>query len=147
MTNTHEKASADEVHASDGSKVSAEHDESSPEKGSSSENDYDMPADEERRMVRKCDWRILPVVSALYVMSFLNRVNIGELVPSLSHCHVEKRPVADQSYLKGNARIFHLERDLGLTGNQYQICVSVLFVTYVTFEIPSNMMVCLFITP
>lgn len=86
MTNSGSKASIDEVHASEGSKdnVWADHAESGPKKGAASEFDYDMPPDEERRMVRKCDWRILPVVSALYVMSFLNRVNIGEFFPSLS---------------------------------------------------------------
>lgn len=32
-----------------------------------------------------------------------------------------------------------MEKDLGLTGNQYQICVSILFVTYCLFEVPSNL--------
>lgn len=32
-----------------------------------------------------------------------------------------------------------MESDLGLVGNQYQIGVSVLFVTYCLFEAPSNM--------
>lgn len=59
-------------------KACSEHAESNPEKGLSSGPDYDMSPEEERRMVRKCDWRILPIVSALYVMSFLNRVNIGK---------------------------------------------------------------------
>ena len=36
-------------------------------------------------------------------------------------------------------RLYGLEEDLGLSGNQYQIISSVLFVTYVTFEIPSNL--------
>lgn len=30
----------------------------------------------------------------------------------------------------GNARLFGLERDLGMTGNQFQLSVSLLFVTY-----------------
>lgn len=40
-------------------------------------------------------------------MNFMDRVNIG------------------------NARLYGLEEDLGLTGDQYQIAVSILFVTYV----------------
>lgn len=39
----------------------------------------------------------------------------------------------------GNARLYGLEEDLGLVGNQFQIAVSILFVTYITFEVPSNL--------
>lgn len=39
----------------------------------------------------------------------------------------------------GNARLCGLEKDLGLHGNRYQLCVSLLFVTYVSFELPSNL--------
>jgi MFS family permease len=38
----------------------------------------------------------------------------------------------------GNARLFGLEEDLGLVGNQYQILVSILFATYISVELPSN---------
>lgn len=39
----------------------------------------------------------------------------------------------------GNARLYHLESDLGLHGSQYQTAVSILFVTYIIFEVPSNL--------
>ena len=40
----------------------------------------------------------------------------------------------------GNARLYSLEADLGMEGtNQYQLAVSILFVTYCLFEAPSNM--------
>lgn len=39
----------------------------------------------------------------------------------------------------GNARLYSIEKDLGLVGNQYQAAVSLVFVTYVLFETPSNM--------
>ncbi len=32
-----------------------------------------------------------------------------------------------------------MEADLGLQGNQFQVAVSILFVTYVLFEVPSNL--------
>ncbi|KIW81661.1 hypothetical protein Z517_04687 [Fonsecaea pedrosoi CBS 271.37] len=38
-------------------------------------------------------------------------------------------------------RLYGLEADLGLHGNQFQILVSVLFVTYITLELPSNLVV------
>ncbi|QDS71511.1 hypothetical protein FKW77_004894 [Venturia effusa] len=41
----------------------------------------------------------------------------------------------------GNARLYGLERDLKLKGNQYQIAVSLLFVTYILGELPSNLII------
>ncbi|TGZ81159.1 putative MFS transporter [Ascodesmis nigricans] len=69
----------------------------------------------ERRLVRKLDLHIIPLVMALYLFSFLDRVNIG------------------------SARLYNLEEDLGLNGNQFQLSVSILFVTYLAFEIPGNL--------
>ncbi|KAI0399965.1 DNA-repair protein rad2 [Xylaria palmicola] len=71
---------------------------------------------DERKLVRKLDLNLIPMVMLLYTFSFLDRVNIG------------------------NARLYGLEEDLGLTGNQFQIAVSILFVTYIIFEIPSNLL-------
>ncbi|KAJ2974611.1 hypothetical protein NUW58_g8605 [Xylaria curta] len=70
---------------------------------------------DERKLVRKVDLHLIPLVMLLYTFSFLDRVNIG------------------------NARLYGLEEDLGLVGNQFQIAVSILFVTYVLFELPSNL--------
>ncbi len=39
----------------------------------------------------------------------------------------------------GNARLYGMEADLGLVGNQYQTAVSLLFVTYILSELPSNL--------
>jgi MFS family permease len=41
----------------------------------------------------------------------------------------------------GNARLYGLEEDLGLEGDQFQISVSILFVTYVLSELPSNLVI------
>ncbi|CAG8473701.1 3806_t:CDS:10, partial [Cetraspora pellucida] len=38
----------------------------------------------------------------------------------------------------GNAKLAHLERDLGLTGDQYNWSLGLFFVSYVIFEVPSN---------
>ncbi|KAI0534887.1 DNA-repair protein rad2 [Xylaria digitata] len=62
---------------------------------------------DERKLVRKLDWHLIPLVMLL--------LNIG------------------------NARLYGLEEDLGLTPNQFQITVSILFVTYIIFELPSNL--------
>ncbi|KAJ6151243.1 hypothetical protein N7470_007837 [Penicillium chermesinum] len=71
----------------------------------------------ERKVIRKMDMHILPFVVLLYLFSFLDRVNIG------------------------NARLYGLEEDLGLVGTQYQVAVSILFVTYCFFEVPSNLVI------
>lgn len=141
MAPTYHGGSAPDISNSDEGKEKAcsEHAESHAEKQLAGGSDFDMLPEEERRMVRKCDWRILPIVSALYVMSFLNRVNIGKVLEAV---FILFKLEANTVWFLGNARLFNLEKDLGLSGNDYQICVSVLFATYVTFEIPSNILVC-----
>ncbi|KAL8701304.1 MAG: hypothetical protein Q9201_004975 [Fulgogasparrea decipioides] len=69
----------------------------------------------EKRLVAKLDRYIIPIIMMLYLFSFLDRVNIG------------------------NARLYGMEEDLGLHGNQYQTAVSILFVTYLLSELPSNL--------
>ncbi|KAH7082842.1 major facilitator superfamily domain-containing protein [Paraphoma chrysanthemicola] len=76
-----------------------------------------VDAETERKLLRKLDMRIIPMICWIYLMNFMDRVNIG------------------------NARLYRLEADLNLTGNQYQIAVSILFVTYVIFETPSNLII------
>ncbi|KAI8930945.1 hypothetical protein NX059_011960 [Plenodomus lindquistii] len=71
----------------------------------------------EAAILRKLDIRIIPMVCWVYLMNFMDRVSIG------------------------NARLYGLEEDLGLVGEQFQIAVSILFVTYVLFETPSNMII------
>jgi len=68
----------------------------------------------ERRLMWKIDFHLVPALCLLYILAFLDRVNIA------------------------NARLFSLEKDLHLTGNQYNICLVIFFVPYVIFEIPAN---------
>ncbi|KAI5457516.1 major facilitator superfamily domain-containing protein [Mariannaea sp. PMI_226] len=70
---------------------------------------------DEAKALRKMDVRLLPVLAILYLLSFLDRGNIG------------------------NANIQGLSADLGLSGNQYNICLTAFFFTYSFFEIPSNL--------
>ncbi|PYI03516.1 phosphoglycerate mutase-like protein [Aspergillus sclerotiicarbonarius CBS 121057] len=71
----------------------------------------------EKHVIQKIDLHIIPFVILLYLFSFLDRVNIG------------------------NARLYGMEEDLGLVGDQYQVAVSILFVTYCLFEVPSNLVI------
>ncbi|KAI5856748.1 MFS general substrate transporter [Durotheca rogersii] len=72
------------------------------------------PEINERALLRKLDARLLPAVGVLYLLSFLDRSNVG------------------------NARIEGLTTDLHITGNQYLTGLTLYFVGYVLFEIPSN---------
>lgn len=40
----------------------------------------------------------------------------------------------------GNARILGMEKELGLVGNQYSLCLTVFFLPYCAFELPSNIL-------
>lgn len=39
----------------------------------------------------------------------------------------------------GNARLAGLEEDLNMTGDQYNVALTIFFVSYIFFEIPANM--------
>ncbi|KAJ7643697.1 MFS general substrate transporter [Roridomyces roridus] len=69
----------------------------------------------ERRLVRKLDRRLLPTVFLVYVMNLIDRNGIT------------------------TARLQGLEQDLKLSDLQYNTILSVLFATYCTAQVPSNM--------
>ncbi|KAL2823556.1 major facilitator superfamily domain-containing protein [Aspergillus cavernicola] len=69
----------------------------------------------ERRVIRKCDLHVVPVLMVLYLLAFLDRINIG------------------------NARLQGLERDLGMTGNDYNLALFIFFIPYILCEIPCNL--------
>lgn len=65
----------------------------------------------ERSLVRKLDWHIMPIVFCMYFMNKLDQNAIA------------------------NARLNHLEKDLGLKGNQFNVCVSVLYAGYTLIQV------------
>ncbi|CZT16033.1 related to MFS transporter [Ramularia collo-cygni] len=89
----------------------------------SEESAFGIDPVREKALVRKIDKHVIPMVMSLYLMSFIDRVNIG------------------------NARLYGLEEDLGMTGNMFQIAVSILFVTYVCGELPSNWILKQYVRP
>lgn len=78
---------------------------------SSEQDDLDADGINERTLLRKIDWRLLPAVGILYLLSFLDRSNVG------------------------NARIEGLATDLHMTGNQYLTGLTLYFIGYVIFEV------------
>ncbi|OQU98288.1 hypothetical protein CLAIMM_04094 isoform 1 [Cladophialophora immunda] len=72
----------------------------------------------EKRVLRKIDVRLLPILGALYTISLVDRSNISV------------------------ARISGLDEDVGLdVGNRASVALMVFFIGYVIFEIPSNMFI------
>ncbi|RDX50201.1 MFS general substrate transporter [Polyporus arcularius HHB13444] len=92
-------------------KKGASTDQRSP---SRSESDLELDGVNERALLRKLDLRLLPAVSLLYLLSFLDRSNVA------------------------NARLDGLTTDLHMTGNQYLTSLTLYFIGYVLFEIPCN---------
>ncbi|EAW09058.1 putative MFS transporter [Aspergillus clavatus NRRL 1] len=68
----------------------------------------------ERRLRLKIDLYIVPTVALLYLFCFIDRANIG------------------------NAKLAGFEKDLGLKGNDYNALLSIFYISYILFEIPSN---------
>ncbi|KAI4146188.1 MAG: hypothetical protein LQ341_002157 [Variospora aurantia] len=74
------------------------------------------PHTTQRKLVAKIDLRVIPVLSILYLLAFLDRTNIA------------------------NASIYGLQEELGLRGSQYNTALTIFFVPYIVFEIPSNIL-------
>lgn len=58
-----------------------------------------------KRLLRKLDWHLLPFVSLLYLLSFLDRSNIG------------------------NAKVAGMAHDLNLVGLKYNLAAALFFVS------------------
>ncbi|KAJ7504957.1 MFS general substrate transporter [Mycena galericulata] len=69
----------------------------------------------ERKLVRKLDSRLLPTIFLIYIMNYIDKNGIT------------------------TARLEGLEKDLGLSDLQYNVVLSILFVSYSPAQIPSNM--------
>ncbi|CAR21066.1 KLTH0A01034p [Lachancea thermotolerans CBS 6340] len=73
---------------------------------------------------RKLEWKIdicvVPALVLLYFAAFLDRINIS------------------------NARLYGMEEDLGLHGNQFNVALTVFFVPYIVFELVANYLAKLF---
>ncbi|KAI5463965.1 major facilitator superfamily domain-containing protein [Mariannaea sp. PMI_226] len=71
---------------------------------------------DEKKILRKMDRHLIPMLALLYLLAFLDRGNIG------------------------NAKIEGLTDDIGVLPDQYNWCLTVFFFTYAAFEVPSNLL-------
>ncbi|KAI6126505.1 MFS nicotinic acid transporter Tna1 [Pisolithus sp. B1] len=75
-----------------------------------------MGSERERKLWRKIDLHLLPIIALMYLFSFMDRENIG------------------------NAKLEGLMTQLHLTGSRYNVALSVFFISYGLFEFPANIM-------
>ncbi|KAL6824732.1 MFS general substrate transporter [Trichoderma sp. SZMC 28015] len=91
-----------------------------PKSHQESNSDFsDGPIDPkaESRLVTKLDFIIFPTFFVIYMMSFLDRINIS------------------------NARIQGMVADLDLTGNRFNVALFTYYISYILLEVPSNMVI------
>ncbi|KAJ9666158.1 hypothetical protein H2201_003837 [Coniosporium apollinis] len=70
---------------------------------------------QEKKLVRKLDMTLMPMIWVLYMFNYLDRNNIAQ------------------------ARLNTFEEDLGLVGTDFNVAVSILNVGYTLMQLPSNM--------
>ncbi|KFY62337.1 hypothetical protein V497_02458 [Pseudogymnoascus sp. VKM F-4516 (FW-969)] len=68
-----------------------------------------------RKLLLKCDLRLVPILGTLYLVSFFDRSNIA------------------------NARLFGLEKSLNMPSNGFNTCLWIFYLPFVIIEIPSNL--------
>lgn len=81
----------------------------------SSISEAELDGIDTKRLIRKIDYHLVPWLALLYLLSFLDRSNIG------------------------NANLFGLSTHLKLSSPQYATALAIFFAFYVLFEVPSNM--------
>ncbi|KAF8836783.1 MFS general substrate transporter [Paxillus ammoniavirescens] len=76
-----------------------------------------LTAEQETKLWRRIDLRLIPIITLMYLLSFMDRGNIG------------------------NAKLEGLMTQLDLTGDKYNIALTMYFIPYCFFEIPSNLII------
>jgi sugar phosphate permease len=71
---------------------------------------------EEKKLLRKIDLRLMPILWVMYILNYVDRTNIG------------------------NAKIAGMSEDLHLDDSRYAVCLSIFFIGYLVMEVPSNML-------
>ncbi|HWM66396.1 MAG TPA: MFS transporter, partial [Steroidobacteraceae bacterium] len=75
---------------------------------------YADPSSLEKRTTRKVLWRIMPLIFSLYVISYIDRANIGYAA-------------------------LQMNQELALSSRAFGFAAGVFFIGYFLFEVPSNL--------
>lgn len=113
-------------------KVAAAHEESIATKAASIKNvdqsvaayyetfatkDAEWKEYQTKKLLRKVDLRLIPLLVIMYLLNFLDRSNLAQ------------------------ARLGTLEKDLHMHGSDFNLATSILFVGYLTAQLPSNLLI------
>ncbi|KAI1327643.1 allantoate permease [Xylariaceae sp. FL0255] len=79
--------------------------------------DADYHRKMKRKLMRKVDFHLLPLLILMYLFNFIDRNNLSQ------------------------ARLGTLEQDLGLKGTDFNLATSILFVGYLIMQLPSNLLI------
>jgi MFS family permease len=86
----------------------------------------------ERRLIRKLDLMLSPMMVLIFLVAYLDRSNIGKTIEQLFQLN--------RLTFAGNAAIAGMNEDLDLTGNRLNVAVTLFYVTYIAFEVPASIM-------
>ena len=75
----------------------------------------DFAAETERKLVRKIDLRLMPLLVTIYIFNYLDRNSITQ------------------------ARLYGLQDDLGVKGATYQTAISIFSAGYIIMQLPSTL--------
>ncbi|KAK7205268.1 major facilitator superfamily domain-containing protein [Myxozyma melibiosi] len=81
------------------------------------QKDEEWKSHMDRLVTRKIDIKLLPMLGLMYLLNFLDRSNLAQ------------------------ARQGTLEEDLNMTGTDYNLATSILFVGYLLMQLPSNLLI------
>jgi sugar phosphate permease len=71
----------------------------------------------EKKLLRKIDFMLIPMLSLIYLLNFLDRSNLAQ------------------------ARLGGLEDDLKMKGTDFNLATSIFFVGYLLMQLPSNLLI------
>lgn len=92
----------------------------------------------ESRLRWKIDLYVVPTVALMYLFCFIDRANIGKPKTLPGPLTGWTGTHANENFSAGNAKLAGFNKDLKLKGYDYNAVLSIFFVAYILFEIPSN---------
>jgi hypothetical protein len=85
----------------------------------------------EKKVIRKCDIHLVPILFLLFLCAFVDR-SVPQLPVCSHYWHLTSINI-------GNAKIQGLTKDLKMKGEDYNIALFMFFIPYILLEVPSNM--------
>ena len=89
----------------------------------------------EEALLRKVDLHVIPILSIIYLAAFLDRSVMMNTASAISRV-LRIRLRVNMS----NALTLNLPKDLHLKGDQANLVLTIFFVPYIIFEVPSNIL-------